>query len=173
MKKLAFFSAPLVALAPKTALAHCPLCTVGAGALALFAAYLGVSTVVVGVLVGAFALALALWLAPMVKKEYVPYQKPLIATLVFLSTVLPVMPLIREYGPLYVSLGGEYGTIFHNTYTVNLFVLGAALGAALVALAPVFSRALTRVRGGQMPYQGMALTLGLLIAASVIIQVWP
>ncbi|MDP2648520.1 MAG: hypothetical protein Q8P19_01330, partial [bacterium] len=111
MKKLTLIAVPLLAFVPKVALAHCPLCTVGAGTLAVFAAYLGVSSIIVGVLIGAFALALGAWLAPLIKREYIPYQKEVLTLLVYLSTVVPVMPLIRDYGPFYVSLGGEYGTL--------------------------------------------------------------
>ena len=171
MKKLAFLALPLLTLVPRVALAHCPLCTVGAGALAVFAAYLGVSSIIVGVLIGAFALALGAWLAPLLKREYIPYQKEALTLLIYLSTVVPVMPLVRDYGPFYISLGGEYGTLFNNTYVVDLFLFGAVVGGLLVAIAPWLSRLLTRVRGEQLPYQGMGLTLGLLIITSVVIQV--
>lgn len=172
MKKLILiFATPLPALVPSVAFAHCPLCTVGAGALAVFAAYLGVSSIVVGVFIGAFALALGAWIAPMVKREYIPYQKEILTFLVYLSTVIPVMPLIQDYGPLYLALGGEYGTLFHNTYTVNLFLFGAVLGGLIVAIAPLTSRQITKMRGAQMPFQGMGLTLGLLVITSVVIQV--
>ncbi|MCR4325900.1 MAG: hypothetical protein NUV59_03825 [Patescibacteria group bacterium] len=171
MKKLALIALPFLALVPKTAFAHCPLCTVGAGALAVFAAYLGISSIIVGVLIGAFALALGAWLAPLIKRRYIPYQKEVLTLLIYLSTVVPVMPLIRDYGPFYISLGGEYGTPFNKTYVVDLFLFGAILGGLLVAVAPWLSRALTRARGEQLPFQGMAITLGLLLIASVIIQV--
>lgn len=160
----------LTAFVPKMALAHCPLCTVGAGALAVFAASIGVSSVVVGIMIGAFALALGLWLSNILKKTYIPYQKQAVAGLVFLGTVVPVMPLVREYAPLYLALGGEYGSILHNTYTVNLFIVGAAIGAMVVLAAPSASRFVTKARGEQVPYQGIGITLVLLVAASLIAQ---
>ncbi|MDZ4231287.1 MAG: hypothetical protein U1C52_00640 [Patescibacteria group bacterium] len=171
MKKSLFpVIAAFLVLIPKTASAHCPLCTVGAGALAVLAASLGVSSVVVGILIGAFALALALWLAPMVKKQYIPYQKYILIALIFLGTVVPIMPFIKDYGPLYISLGGEYGTPWHNTYTIDLFLFGSALGAILMFVAPALSRGVTKLRGKQIPYQGIIITLFLLVAASVIAQ---
>lgn len=158
---------------PKLAAAHCPLCTVGAGVLAVLAASLGVSSMVVGVLIGAFALALSLWIAKMPKKEYVPYQKQLLTLVIFLGTAIPIMPLIVDYAPLYVSLWGTYGNPLHTTYTVNLFLVGVLIGALLLFVAPYESRWLTRLRGGkQFPYQGITITLLSLIIVSALIQIF-
>ena len=105
MKKY-FSPFALFALIPNVTYAHCPLCTVGAGALAVLAASIGVSSVVVGVLIGAFSLALGFWLSGMVKREYIAFQKHILTTLIFLGTVVPIAPFIREYGPLYISFIG-------------------------------------------------------------------
>lgn len=170
MKKL-YLLALLPLFVPKITLAHCPLCTAGAGALAILAVYLGISSVIVGVMIGAFAIALSMWLARLPKKEYIPYQKPILTILVFLSTVLPIMPLIRHYAPFYLSLWGDYGTLFNNTYTIDLFLAGVPLGVIVVWIAPYLSKWLTKMRGGkQLPYQGIGLTFVLLILVSVIIQ---
>lgn len=171
MRRAAF--AVLVAsalLLPAQALAHCPLCTAGAGALAVFAAYLGVSTFTVGVLVGAFALALGLWIAGMPKKQYFKHQRPVLAAAVFLGTVLPVMPLVQDYAPLYVPLWGRYGNPFNRTYAVNLYLAGIPLGMLALWIAPRLSRALTRARGRQLPYQGLGITFLLLGVIGVIVQ---
>jgi hypothetical protein len=173
MHKKILWIIPGLALIPKAAFAHCPLCTVGAGALAVLATSLGVSSVVVGIMIGAFSLALGLWIAPMVKKQFVPYQKHILTLLIFLGTVIPIMPLIRDYGPFYISLSGEYGTLLHNTYTINLFILGVVIGAVIMLISPYISKALTRIRGQQIPYQGIAITLALLIVASIIVQMLP
>jgi hypothetical protein len=170
MKKIFTFILSLFLFTPKAALAHCPLCTAGAGALAVLAASLGVSSVVVGILVGAFALALSLWLAGLVKKTYIRYQKSILTLLIFLLTVIPIMPLVQDYGPFYISLIGDYGTLFHNTYTVNLYIFGSIIGALIVAIAPHISRSITRLRGKQLSYQGITITLSLLVVASVITQ---
>ncbi len=162
-----------LAFSPQVASAHCPLCTAGAGALAILAASLGVSSIIVGILIGAFSLALGLWLSNMVKKQYLPYQKLLLTAVIFLGTVIPIMPLVQAYGPLYLSLGGEYGTLWHNTYTVNLYLFGVVMGAIIMLIAPLLSRFLTRVRGRQFPYQGLVITFSLLIIVSLIVQFWP
>ena len=172
MKKILFyFVAILVLVVPKTASAHCPLCVAGAGALAVLATSLGVSSVVVGILIGAFALALGLWLAPLVKKRYIPYQKQILTLLIAVTTIIPVMPFIKDYGPLYISLGGKYGTPWHNTYTIDLFLFGSVVGAFLMLVAPSVSKLITKVRKHQMPYQGITTTLLLLVIASGIAQI--
>lgn len=59
---IALFSVTAAAL-PRATFAHCPLCTIGAGAAAVGAAWLGVSYMVIGVFLGAFGLAIGLWTA--------------------------------------------------------------------------------------------------------------
>lgn len=155
---------------PAQALAHCPLCTAGAGALAVLAAYLGVSTFTVGMLIGAFALALSLWLSRMPKKQYFKYQRQVLVLVIFLGTVLPIMPLVRDYAPLYVSLWGSYGNILNRTYAVDLFLAGVPLGMLVLWISPYLSRLLTRLRGRQMSYQGLGITFLLLIVIGIIAQ---
>jgi len=156
----------LLILIPKISSAHCPLCTAGAGALAILAAYLGVSSIVVGILIGAFALALSLWISKSIKKEYIPYQKQILTVLIFLGTVIPIMPLVRDYGPFYVSFIGEYGT----TYTINLYVFGVILGSIIMLFSPLVSKLITKLRNKHMPFQGVTITITLLVLVSVIVQ---
>lgn len=171
-----FYLLPAVALfavIPRLVAAHCPLCTAGAGALAVLASSLGVSSVIVGLLIGAFALALGLWLASLPIKEYFPGQSALIIILIFLSTVVPIMPLVRDYGPLYLALGGPYGSAFHKTYVIDLYAFGIVLGAVIMGLAPLLSRWFSRRQGNTWPYQGLVITFSLLIIISLVIQFWP
>lgn len=166
MKKT-LLTLPIIALVPKVASAHCPLCTAGAGALAVLAASLGVSSIVVGVLIGAFSLALALWVSGMVQKQYVRFQKQILATIIFLGTVIPIMPFIEHYAPLYVPFIGKYGT----TYTINLFLFGVVIGALIMFIAPYMSAYVTKVRDKQVPFQGISITVTLLVVVSTIIQI--
>tara|TARA_B100000609_G_C16998528_1_gene322417 strand:+ start:95 stop:601 length:507 start_codon:yes stop_codon:yes gene_type:complete len=165
MKKY-FLTLPILALIPKVASAHCPLCTAGAGALAVLAASLGVSSVVVGVFIGAFSLALGMWISGTVKKEYIRFQKQMLSVVIFLGTAIPIMPFIEHYAPLYVPFVGEYGT----TYTINLYILGVIIGSILMFVAPYISTLITRLRGRQIPFQGITITGLLLVVTSVIIQ---
>ncbi|PIQ66938.1 MAG: hypothetical protein CO184_01945 [Candidatus Zambryskibacteria bacterium CG_4_9_14_3_um_filter_40_16] len=166
-----YFIIPLAFIFPKATLAHCPLCTIGAGALAVVAASMGISSIVVGVFIGAFAMALGMWLSKIPKKEYIPNQYFFLTILIFLGTIIPIMPLIREYHPLYLSLVGEYGTFFHNTYAINLFFFGSVLGALIMFVSPFISRMVSAVRKNRaIPYQGIALTALLLISVSILIE---
>jgi hypothetical protein len=171
MKRKIFILLLSLGFLPTAAKAHCPLCTVGAGALAVGAAYLGVSAIVVGVLIGAFALALSLWIARIVKKQYIPYQRPLLVILIFLSTVIPLMPLIREYQSFNIFLFGEYGSLMNRTYMYNKFVVGVLIGAAIMYVSPFVSAWIKKQRGGKIvPYQGIMITFVLLLCVSLIIQ---
>jgi len=165
MKKY-FLPLFIIALVPKAVSAHCPLCTAGAGALAILAASFGVSSVVVGVFVGAFSLALGLWLSSTVKKEYVRLQKLILATLIFLGTVVPIMPFIEHYAPFYVPFVGKYGT----TYVINLYILGVVIGAIVMSTSPYISVFVTKIRNRHMPFQGIVITGILLVVISAIIQ---
>src|SRR3972149_3382924 len=99
-----FFILPLLAVfLTKFISAHCPLCTIGAGAVGVGAIWLGVSKVVVALFVGAFAMSMGMWFSKIPKKRYVPFQKTLIVALIFLTTVLPLLPLFTAIGPLYLS----------------------------------------------------------------------
>lgn len=169
MKKIILPLVSLLALSPKIASAHCPLCTAGAGALAVVAAYLGISSMIVGLFIGAFALALGMWLAKLPKKKYIPYQYPILAIIIFLSTVIPIIPLVKDYAPLYVSFWGEFG----KTFAVNLFLAGLPLGVLALLSAPFLSKKISKLRGGKMiPYQGVMITIVLLIIISLVIQFW-
>lgn len=167
---LTIFIFTIAALAvPSAVFAHCPLCTAGAGALAVFAASIGVPTSVVGVFIGAFALALGLWISRTVKKKYVRYQDILLTAAIFLTTVIPVMPFADEYRSFSLFISGDYGSLLNRTYLINNFLLGAVVGGILLLAAPSASRILTKLRGGKaLPYQGLAITLILLVAGALL-----
>jgi len=169
MRKLAFIPLGAVALS-KSVAAHCPLCTAGAAAAAAGALWLGVAKPVVSLFIGAFAFALGLWIASMLKKTYVPHQALLIGIASYLVTVLPLMGLFAYPLPWYLSLTGEYGSLLNRTYVFDLSLLTSILGAVIVWIAPWLSRRLTAWRGRTMPYQGVLITFGLLLIIGVLIQ---
>jgi hypothetical protein len=157
---------------PSVGSAHCPLCTAGAGILAITAARLGVNVVVVGVLVGAFALALSLWLPKLVKKQYFARQSTVLAVVIFLSTIIPIMPFIREFSSINIFLFGPYGSWFNRTYMFDTFLVGSILGAGIMLCSPSLSQAISRARGGKLwQYQGITLTFSLLVVTSILIQI--
>ena len=170
MQKKIFIFPVLTVLAiflVKQVSAHCPLCTIGAGAAGVGAIWLGVSKVVVALFIGAFAMSMGMWFSKIPKKRYIPLQKTAIIAIVFLTTVLPLIPLFKAIGPLYLSFIGEYG----KTYAVNYSLASSALGGILVLSSPKLSKTLTKLRKGKLiPFQGVILTLLLLIIAGGIIQ---
>src|SRR3989338_11226253 len=162
-----FFSLALV----KSAYAHCPLCTVGAAAAAGGAAWLGVSKIVIGIFIGAFAVSIVWWVSNIIKKQYIPFQKPLIILFSFVTTVFPLLSLevMRSNYPLLISFFGDYGSLFNRTYILNLFLAGSMLGGFIVSVTPWLSKKMTIVRNNKMiPYQGILLTFLLLIISSAI-----
>lgn len=157
-------------LFPAAALAHCPLCTAGAGLVAIGAYWLGVNGLTIGLLLGAFAVALGLWIARLIKKKYVPQQDNLIGIFSWLTTLLPLKMLLSDYTSIYINWSGSYGSLLNRTYPINLFLVGGIIGAVVIYSAPFLSRTITERRGKMMPYQGVAMTLALLIVMSLITQ---
>jgi hypothetical protein len=166
MKKQIAASVPLL-LGTATVQAHCPLCTIGAGGAAALAAWLGISAAPVGVFVGAFALAVGLWTAKLIKKRFVRGQNNILGAASFATVVFPVMPLMEQYSSLYVSWMGEYG----RTFLIDKFLVGAVIGAAVLYSAPFLSRKLAQARGNKMiPFQGMLISLITLLLASAVLE---
>lgn len=149
--------------------AHCPLCTIGAGAAAGAAVFLGVSKVVVALFIGGFSMSMGLWMSRLIKKKYFKFQDFIVGIAVFLLTFLPLLPIFNTLGPLYLPFIGEYG----RTYVFNYSLASGLLGGLLVFYSPFFSRKLTELRNGKLiPFQGILLTLVLLIVIGGLIQFW-
>lgn len=160
-------------LLPAVALAHCPLCTAGAGLLAVGAYWIGVKAITLGVLLGAMATAMGLWFGRLVKKQFVPQQRIVIASLSWLLTLLPLRALFGDYASWYVNWSGDYGSLFNRTYFVNLFLTGAVIGTIATAVGPRVSRYLTQLRQGQhFQFQGMMVTFTLVALLAVVVQVF-
>jgi len=157
-------------ISPAAALAHCPLCTAGAGLAALGAYKLGVNGLTTGLLIGAFAVALGLWLGKMITKKYLPGQDNVIAAFSWLTTVLPLQTLLADYTSIYVSWSGDYSSWLNRTYLINLFLVGALVGAMLVYQTSPLSKFITKRRGKTMPFQTMLITFTLILLASLITQ---
>jgi hypothetical protein len=159
-------------LVPIPALAHCPLCTAGAGLVAIGAYWFGVKAIVIGVAIGAFAAAMGLWFARLIKKQFIPRQSQVIAIVSWLLTILPLRMTLGDYVSWYVNWSGDYGSIFNRTYVLNLFLVGSIVGTLIMLSAPYVSRFVTNLRGGkQAPFQGIGITFLLIIFTSIILQI--
>jgi len=168
-KKLLVSWVLLPGLLAKTASAHCPLCTIGAGAAAAGAVWLGVSKVAVALFIGAFAMSMGVWFSRAAGKKgnYVPFQSVLIIIAVFALTVWPLMPIFKAIGPLYLPFIGEYG----KTYAFDYSLISALFGGLIVFVSPSISKKITKIRKGTMiPFQGVILTFLLLIITGSVIQ---
>lgn len=172
MKPLRFV--PLVSLlllSVKSVFAHCPLCTAGAAAAAGGALWLGVDKVVVGLFLGAFAVSTGWWISRLIKKQYVPFQKHAIIIGSFVLTMLPIVPFITQVYPLYLSWGGDYGSLFNRTYVINVPFWTSMFGGLVVSITPSLSKKISDMRKGKtLPFQGIILTFTLLAAAGITLQ---
>ena len=157
-----------------SAAAHCPLCIVGAAAAAGGAAYFGVSKIVVGMFIGAFAVSMGWWFSNIIKKKYVPFQRTLLILFSYITTVLPISAVIsteHDVFGYYLSLFGDYGTTFNSTYLINVFLFGSVIGALIVSITPSLSKYISSMRAGKIyPYQGTILTLALLLLVGIAMQ---
>ncbi|MBI4439339.1 hypothetical protein HY638_00015 [Candidatus Woesearchaeota archaeon] len=153
-----------------SARAHCPLCTVGAAAAAGGAAYLGVSNMVIGIFIGAFAVSMGWWVSKLIKRQFLG-KMPLIIAISFATTIIPLMPLIKGDYPLFISLAGDYGSLLNRTYLISLFLAGSIIGGIVVCITPWLSSRIGEYRGKMVPYQGIILTFVLLVLTSATIEV--
>lgn len=157
----------MLILLTESASAHCPLCTIGAGAAAAGAVWLGVSKVVIALFIGAFAMSMGMWFSNIPKKQYIPFQKTLIILVIFFSTVIPLFPLFSAIGPLYLSFIGEYGSTFAFDYSIA----SSILGGVVVFISPKINSKIKEKRSGKgIPYQGIIITFSMLIILGGIIQ---
>lgn len=167
MKKLLALLAPFFLISKVSA--HCPLCTAGAGAAAGIAAYLGIDFAVIGVLIGGFSYALGSWTSKWVREKYKELHKlqdPVIIGLTFFSIVIPGYFWMPEATPFTFWMIGEYGT----TISLNNFLMGGLIGGLIVHFSPALSRKISEKRDETLPFQGMTLTITLLVLAAVITQ---
>ena len=156
-----------------SAMAHCPLCTMGAAVAAGTAAYFGVSQSVIGVFMGAFAVSMGLWFSRMIKKKFeFKFMDIAFASSSFATTILPLLMIMKQFTPLYISVLGDYGSLLNRTYLVNLFLVGSIIGAFITYIAPSISKNISELREGKMiPYQGITLTFSLLALTSILFQI--
>lgn len=140
---------------PAIARAHCPLCTLGAGAVAVGASWLGVSNFSVGIFIGAFGLAMGLWMAKLLK-----WPKEVLGLLSLTLTVFPLLFLFPGHFFWYIAF-------LNQVFSISWFMLGSALGAILVWLSPLISQKIK-----PFPYRGVIITFSLLILVSLTFELW-
>ena len=89
----------------------------------------------------------------------------------YLTTIIPLLPLINTPYPIYVSLFGEYGSLFNRTYLINALLVGSLIGGFIVSITPFVSKKISNIRDGKMiPFQGIIITFLLLSIVGGVIQ---
>lgn len=168
-KRYLFGVIPGVLFLPSVVHAHCPLCTAGAGILAVVAASLGVPALIISTLLGGFALAMGLWFAKLIKKKYIRHQDHLVSGLIYLTTVLPLWPILKEYKILYAPFLGF--DKYANKVPVDIYLVGVVLGAIILLLTPYISKKVTILAQKQIiPFQGIVITMILLVLLPTLIN---
>ncbi|MDP3982205.1 MAG: hypothetical protein Q8P70_01490 [bacterium] len=159
----------LALLAPRMVFAHCPLCTVGAAAAGGVALYFGVSPFVVGIFIGAALFSMGWWFGHLVSSRFSRALFWPVTLGTFALSLFPLLPLFREVIPLYVSMAGEYGSLLHRVYVLDLFFMGSLAGAGIVLISPFVSSKITQIATRQLvPYQGVLVTLVLLVILALV-----
>ena len=160
----------LIPLMAAVARAHCALCTAAVGATAITMKYFGLDASVIGLFVGAFGVSTGMWFGKKIK-EYVPYQLHLLILASFVLTTVPLSGTVSEPIYLPVLLFGAPGSVFNKVYWPDKFLIGSVLGGILALVAYYAHITIKRHRGGVLfPYQGIALTIGILVIAGACLQ---
>ncbi|HLC35982.1 MAG TPA: hypothetical protein VJK05_00030 [archaeon] len=167
MKKIHLFSVFLfVLLGAASVHAHCPLCTIAIGGMAMSAKFFGIDYSIVGLFIGAFGISTGLWIGRKLK-NYFQFQLPLVVLASFALTVIPLMYISDENVFFPMLLFGEVGTIFNKFYWLNKILFGSLLGGFFSLGSFWLHNHIKRVNGKVLfPYQGIALTVLVLAAAA-------
>jgi len=174
MKKLmaSIFSFFLFFFSSAPVRAHCPLCTGAVAGAAVVAKYYGMDLIILGLFVGAFGISTGLWVGRKMKKEYFKFQLWTIVLVSFLLTVIPLRMLGGENIYIPLRLFGEVGSMFNKIYWVDRLFFGSLVGGVLSVLAFGVHNTVKKYNNGNVlfPFQGIALTVGFLAIAGIIVQ---
>ena len=173
-KKVIIFSF-LLSFFPIKVFAHCPLCTIGTGWLILVARWLGVSSIVIGLFVGSFTVALGLFSAKILKKKFKKrgfFFDHSIVAFSFLSIVLPIILTGNsDYIILNLSIFGKPGTFLNRIYLLNSFLVGSIIGVGIFYFGSYFNKKIAKLRKGKhLPFGGIIIPILLLIIFAILIE---
>ncbi len=175
MRKIIFAVPALLAFvfSSTPAFAHCPLCVGAVGMAVASAKVFGVDLSIVGLLAGALAISSGLWVARLIKTEYFRYQLPSILILSYALTVIPSVLLVGIQENIYipVNLFGDVGSMFNKIYWIDKLLFGSLFGVGIALLAFKLHLKIKELYGKVLfPFQGVLLTVGVLVAASLAFQ---
>lgn len=136
------------------------------GAAMIWAALRFADIGVVGVLVGAFGLALGIFIARVLPERYIPRQTQVFGLIAFLAIVVPFRYFVSGFNPVYIPI-----SISGNLYLLEKFFLGAFLGGAVLIVAPLICRLLMSIGSSkESPLLDLVLSLGFLALAAYFFQ---
>lgn len=145
----------------REALAHCPLCTAGAGAGLAISRFIGIDDSITGVWLAAFLGATSFWSASYIKKKYVPFQDTIIYIAIFGITIwsFSAFNLVDEHAGLIMGVPKLY--------------FGMTTAGILFYLVDVVNRLIKKVKGGVLfPYQPIVFSLSSMVLLSAAIFVF-
>lgn len=148
-----------ILLAVPAVWAHCPLCTAATGAVVATTRVYGVDDLIVGTLIGGFAISTALWIDRILKKRnrgkaYVRGQG---AAIVGISIALTVA------GFLFMPVPGTATTMFG----FDKLIVGILAGSAVSLFAFALHEKLRKINGKSFfPLQAVAIVLLALFAVN-------
>jgi hypothetical protein len=153
--------------------AHCPLCTAGAAAGVGVARAFGVDDGIVGLWLGAFVAASALWVDRLLNKRGVryPLQGVLLVAISLLALAIPLYyaGVITDTGVI-ASMPGYHSLLGLEALGLDRLFSGLVLGTVLVTGVFALSDAITARRGKRLfDYQGMVLMAVALGIATLLV----
>ena len=139
-----------------SALAHCPLCTAGAGAGLALSRWLGIDDSITGIWMAAFLGASSLWASNSVKRKFVPKQETVIYFLVFITTIWSfyAFNLVNEHAGLIMG--------------IPKLIFGMLTGGVIFYLIDVLNHTIRHKKEKVLfPYQPIAFSLGAMLFLSI------
>lgn len=155
--------------------AHCPLCTAGAAVGVGIARAYGVDDSIVGLFLGAFVAASALWLDRILKKRSIdyPFQGIILVAVSLLAVAIPLyyagiitnVEVVKSMPEYHAVLGME-------AFGLDKLFSGLLLGTVLIAGVFMVSDYITKKRGTRLfRYQGLILMAATLIIVTGLLWV--
>lgn len=163
IKKLLYFSLPVLSLNALPVRAICPLCIVAIGAGLGLSEYLGIDDTIAGLWIGGFLIASTFWTIQWFnQKKWLFGNKKIRNTLIFILFYgLTIWPLWEK---------GFIGHPAHMLWGIDKLILGISIGTFGLIGANSWYNDIKKQNGGhaQFPFQKVAIPIGALLLLSLI-----
>ena len=143
-------------------MAHCPLCTAGAGAGIMAARLYGIDDSIVGIFIGALIVSSALWFNKWLKKKIdFPLQEAVLVILTFFMTVVPFYyaGLITNF-EMVRSMPEHHSILGFGVFGIDKLLLGIIVGTLGIWFVFRLSDSIKEARQKVLwPYQGLSFMM--------------